>query len=119
MTDELDLDAIEARAEVATPGPWTIKRGGVRSSEWLLDPDLDGWGHIDFEADAEFIAAARSDVPALVAEVRRLQAERDEARAGYQAAVECLRAAAEAWARARARCSVAWRPWAAEETDDA
>jgi hypothetical protein len=35
------------------------------------------WANV---SDGIFIAAARTDIPALVAEVRRLRAERDEAR---------------------------------------
>jgi hypothetical protein len=68
----LNLDAIEARANAATKGPWDLHRKGILAG--VTDPDGDGyiaepplrW------TDAEFIAAARQDVPALVAEVRRL-----------------------------------------------
>ena len=64
----LDLDAIEARAEAATEGPWFNNRNGVVIVEsHPLAPTVSensSWG------DAEFIAAARADIPALVAELR-------------------------------------------------
>lgn len=88
---ELDLDAIEARANAATPGPWNAWDRGV-GFHIALGDERDDWGRpedllpeglrtdIGRRADAEFIAAARTDVPALVAEVRRLRAELDELR---------------------------------------
>lgn len=83
--DKARLKEIEERAERATPGPW--KWGGspraqfgaaneltVRSAgefphgKWIADV-----GRIqEREANAEFIAHARTDVPDLLAEVRRL-----------------------------------------------
>lgn len=88
----LDLDVIEARAAAATPGPWeanaeqyhsefgTIIGGEVKpiAQAWLSGED--GWVYPLTPADAVFIAAARSDVPALAAEVRRLRVELAEAR---------------------------------------
>lgn len=77
----LDLDAIEARANAATPGPWCtdsweIYQGTeyVAGAEWIGETCRAGEMD-DSRADAEFVAAARTDVPALVAEVRRLRAE--------------------------------------------
>jgi hypothetical protein len=69
----LDLDAIEARAEAATPGPWrqTTSKRGYR--DVLQTPDSYGDRMIAKgcpNADADFIAAARTDIPALVAELR-------------------------------------------------
>lgn len=119
MTD-IDLDAIEARANAATDGPWfwrntqgrsgdvylqgartrivmAFKRMGMNGAQPMF-PGLDGLLYesadvnINQFSDAAFIAHARTDVPALVAEVRRLRewgtvrdyerptAERDEAR---------------------------------------
>jgi hypothetical protein len=81
----LDLDAIRARCEVATDGPWTTEGevARIESGEpgaWG-DPVVDvvylGHGASELhlsEEDAEFIAAARTDVPALIAEVERLRA---------------------------------------------
>lgn len=84
----LDLDAIEARSPAAFPPPW---RAGVMESEgkvWAHDPEALGGPsvgercvftankHFPHTANREFIAHARTDVPALVAEVRRLRAQR-------------------------------------------
>ena len=88
MTDPITperLAEIEARANAATEGPWMagtvegIDYGavygapetdecGITAIPWLVD-DLSR-----YPGTAEFIAAARTDVPALLAEVRRLQA---------------------------------------------
>jgi len=78
-----DLEAIRGRADRATPGPWcvagsprnfVVARHGAseRCSDnpvlWADDDCLGGSA-----ADAEFVAAARSDVPRLVDEVDRLR----------------------------------------------
>lgn len=71
-TTALDLDAIEARANAATEGPWTAYPDGfVWTKQPILGDPVSGSVEL---ADAQFIAAARQDVPALVAEVRRLRA---------------------------------------------
>lgn len=75
MTEE-QLKAIKERADNATPGPWysvpstfdnpaqiCVFKDGDYSIE--ITDDLD-------DLDAEFIAQARNDVPALIAEVERL-----------------------------------------------
>ena len=79
--DEAKLQEIEARANAATPGPWigdgefgfVFQRGASRAH---CIARLD---HEDVRdtsgADLAFIAHARTDVPALIAEVRRLRAE--------------------------------------------
>lgn len=96
-TTALDLDAIRYRLAEATPGPWGVGNGThivrglevtgrgsftcIQSVAEIDDEDdrLD-WGHddeveVDPEADAQFIAHARQDIPALLAEVDRLRAE--------------------------------------------
>lgn len=87
MTDQpqpqpLDLDAIEARATVASPAPWSTHSdwpGRVFSRNQFS-------GHIAratgtwAERNAAFVAHARTDVPALVSEARRLRAELDAVR---------------------------------------
>jgi hypothetical protein len=72
MTNE-QLDEIEARANAATPGPWE-----VLNKWWVIPHGKSEWdgeicGNVYQDGDSDFIAAARSDVPALVAEVRRLR----------------------------------------------
>lgn len=82
MTESLDLDAIRARCEVLLPAPWTVPDfNPVRVIMWDIhqgpfDPD---WPYLfvngrDAPATAAFIANARQDVPALLAEVERLRA---------------------------------------------
>ncbi|HEY9409311.1 MAG TPA: hypothetical protein VIQ30_22740 [Pseudonocardia sp.] len=94
----LDLDAIRARAEGATDGPWVV--GGTAPSGGVYfgtthDPDdwdepgvLLGTALAIDGTDAEFIVHAREDVPALLAEVERLRGMLSTARGmanAYQA----------------------------------
>ena len=103
---ELDLDAIRARCDAATKGPWnvvalTCPNGnaivdsitgagepqwsdyGEGEGEWftdslvLVETDMGVYGPT--MPDAQFIAAARTDVPALLAHIEELERERDEA----------------------------------------
>ena len=79
LSDE-QLDAIEARVNGAQPGPWVRysphDHASLKSSNGEMVAGTFGWewGGIEHEADADFIAHAREDVPALLAEVRRLRA---------------------------------------------
>lgn len=71
-----DLDAITARADAATVGPW-IPRNGTPTSVWKKSADT--WTDLALARyidpyDADFIAAARTDVPVLVEYVRALEA---------------------------------------------
>ena len=79
------LDKIEARANAATEGPWEWE--GEAKAEWEIganslvpsrrpdDPVLYGYGYdasgieVKTPADAEFIAASRTDVPWLLEQV--------------------------------------------------
>lgn len=96
MTPE-QLAEIKARATAATPGPWvsawepfmgTYDSGGERNPDVaFIGPEdlpeavtiafgLEGENPYDspsLKANAAFIAHARADIPALVAEVERLQ----------------------------------------------
>lgn len=86
MTDA-ELKEISARADRALPGPWRLfdqwEPNNLARENVVLwdDPQLaegvDGWVcQVPGDpADAEFIAHARTDVPLLVAEVRRLHSE--------------------------------------------
>lgn len=67
-----DLDEIEQRANAATPGPWIADVAPDPETGQFLIYDVNDSCVCDaYERDRSFIAAARSDVPALVAEVRR------------------------------------------------
>lgn len=83
LTDR--LDEIEARAEAATLGPWEagvteVSQHWSRPEPWATVVSNEvacmaycygGYGRgIERETDAEFIAAARTDVPQLVAALR-------------------------------------------------
>lgn len=91
MTDE-QLREIEERANAALPGPWSIELDGPDDAmfrpilglfnpnappksierfvfDWM-DESLNVRNH-----DAAFIAHAREDIPALIAEIRRLQVQ--------------------------------------------
>lgn len=75
----LDLAAIEARAAAATAGPWEEMDG------YIMQPYAGGWcvlgtAHHGTQGTPAFIAHAREDIPALLAAVRTLEAERDEQR---------------------------------------
>jgi hypothetical protein len=76
MTDE-ELDRLEALAKAATQGPWTVD--DHESAEHVHGPGPVPAATAIRHEDAAFIAASRDAVPRLVAEVRRLRAERDEA----------------------------------------
>jgi hypothetical protein len=86
MTND-ELQAIWARCEAATPGPWdsdqcgaiVCKPQGPRGGGDYLVGHANGGtkGQLDKVANAAFIAAARADVPALFAEVERLRAAID------------------------------------------
>src|SRR5690348_9437141 len=81
--DPLDLGPIEAREAAATKGPWFADGHEIlvgtadditRRSTWIGETcttELPDWG----AANAEFAAHARTDIPALVARVRELEAE--------------------------------------------
>ena len=86
----LDLDAIEKRAEAATKGPWEPCKANDGTCEcgliWSVHADdvvattaVEDRDHVWTEerakADRDFIAAARTDVPALVS-LARTQQER-------------------------------------------
>ena len=73
--EDAGLDAIEARASGATPGPWlTDGLAQCGPSDTLAIYPKEDSGAIAYVqplwADAEFIAHAREDVPVLLARVR-------------------------------------------------
>ena len=74
--DEQRFSEIEARHYAATPGKWSVTRGVVAGLQVAADDRGVCCMYSDAaEADATFIAHARQDVPDLLLEVRRLQAD--------------------------------------------
>ncbi|MFJ8798469.1 hypothetical protein [Streptomyces sp. NPDC102487] len=73
--DGWDLADVEAREAAATRGPWRVERDEqkltrlVVSDDGMLHADLGYLGNAN-QADAEFTAHAREDVPRLIALVR-------------------------------------------------
>ncbi|MGW4649905.1 hypothetical protein [Kitasatospora sp. NPDC004289] len=89
-----EIDEIEKRAALATPGPWVPvleTRGATGGgsciqvapetaevddelyiSRFVAGADIRS-PNIQLDADLDFIAYARSDIPRLIAEVRRLR----------------------------------------------
>lgn len=101
LTDE-QLDAIDALTDAATAGPWrwnpgkpdspygddesgieTVARvgyddGSEGPAEYVVSAwGHDAWGLLVDEPDADFIAASRTLVPQLVAELRRARSALD------------------------------------------
>lgn len=89
MIDEKQMTEWKALADAATPEPWTDDgdaqswNGESYAQSWVetaagrwsqMEPET-GAAMAQQSADSRFIAAARTAVPALVEEVRRLRAE--------------------------------------------
>lgn len=82
----MNLSEIKARCEAATPGPWEYTDNGFDgyiSSEngAFIVGGEPCEGRIENNADTNFIAHTRADLPACVAEIERLQAENAELKA--------------------------------------
>jgi hypothetical protein len=76
LTDQ-QLDDIEARAAAATRGPWRQDDfAEIKSPDG--DTIADYWEPTHTSRNGEFITRAREDVPALLAEIRRLRAANAE-----------------------------------------
>ena len=79
------LAEIKARADAATKGPWHWREGEPTSLVHVTSPRMHPWNILKAPdwgptlADAEFIAAAREDVPWLVERVERLERWKAEA----------------------------------------
>lgn len=90
----IDIEAIRARAEAATRGPWKVMWQGntvpslqvVNEVFWENPKQIKVCSSISpkREADADFISHAREDIPALLAEVKRLQGELDAEHEGLK-----------------------------------
>ena len=71
----LNLDAVRKRSASATPGPWKLYiegRDHTSGSNFIMTSgeDIELLGAT--EADQDFIAHARQDIPLLLAEINRL-----------------------------------------------
>ena len=90
-----DLAVIEARANAATGGEWASEADNTDPNDpcsMVVLRERRGVCVAPFLTlrDSLFIAAARTDVPALVAEVRALTAERVELRFIFDALPRCV-----------------------------
>lgn len=74
---QLDLDTIEARARAATPGPWTTDDDTPSIYAFGHDVEIAVLGEEagNYDGDAAFIAAARTDLPTLLTAHRAALAE--------------------------------------------
>jgi hypothetical protein len=81
LLTDAELDAINTRLSLATKGPWTSYvegRDHQSGSNFILTGSGENRGE-DIEligasiADQDFIAAARQDIPKLIAEIKRLR----------------------------------------------
>lgn len=87
----IDIEAIAARADAATPGPW--RRHDTRDYAEIHNGD--SWGKamapialVGDADDADFIAHAREDIPALLTHIAELTARAEKAEAKLARAVE-------------------------------
>jgi hypothetical protein len=79
----LDLKALQALCDAATPGPWTLATehgspwnietpaGDTVALAMMLTPIRADFAQLDRHANAQFIAACREAVPALIAEAEQ------------------------------------------------
>lgn len=89
--EPIDLDKAQALADAATEGPWAIwhdldhqgfttvgdAAGVIPEGEDYIDGEwTNPTAHVYTEADAEFIAQARTLVPTLIAELRGYREEK-------------------------------------------
>lgn len=138
---EKELKAIKARADTATPGPWYsfdtdddvhMSALGVASMDfepWFAMPDH-GNGHEHVVAmtliqsprfachasgkwaeDAEFIAHARTDIPALLAEIDQLKRQLTDYTAALQFVVDMPFGAPLASARCQGMARATLKKW--------
>jgi hypothetical protein len=88
MLTPADIAAIRERAEKATPGPLSVKAWRYHAPTYgaITDAAGDGialvWSGDRASADAAFLAAARTDIPDLMAHIDALTARVAELEAG-------------------------------------
>src|SRR5688572_19832570 len=78
MSKPVDLDLIEAYIETVTRGPWRVLQTSghdltLNGHCAVLPDDLPPTAYCIDRVDAEFIATARTLVPALIREIRELR----------------------------------------------
>ena len=76
MLSDEDIRAIRLRCDQATPGPWTSfveGREQMSGSDFIRTSGEDIYLTGATAADQDFIAHARQDIPALIAEIERLK----------------------------------------------
>lgn len=115
MSDDR-IAEIKARANAATPGPWTASAPHPYCGEiWVVGPDdPDGaiaTGFDDTPADAAFIAHARTDVPWLLDRIEALEQELAAQRAIGEAAEHAIEELSEA--------ALGWEPNFPEDVERA
>lgn len=84
MTEQ-QLQEIEARAKSATPGSVVMICGELTDDDTILLEfayEHNVCGYLDLMRSKEFHQAAYSDIPMLVAEVRKLQEENSKLKQG-------------------------------------
>jgi hypothetical protein len=82
LTPEREAE-IAIRTEAAYPGPWRRSEEGLERTVLSEDDVVAisfGYRGNNTQAEADFVAHAREDVPALLAELNAVRAERDQAR---------------------------------------
>jgi hypothetical protein len=74
------LDELERLCNAATPGPWTSHQGSIWSAS-SRNPicDIDAGSPDEYDPDACFIEAARHALPKMIATVRELQSQLENA----------------------------------------
>lgn len=91
MTPEQKAE-IRARADASTPGPWHWNLPGQCCSGGYCCDDA-GLHEVDYfyRVEMAFIAAARTDIPDLLDDIERLEAEVERLRAKVAEASRCYR----------------------------
>lgn len=81
-----DLEKLERLVEAATKGPWHIGHISELDDSAVIDnPELLCVGRINTQADQAFVCRARTAMPNLIAEVKRLQQILDTLKTNLQA----------------------------------
>ncbi len=109
-----DLDPIRARVEAATEGPWVADCDAGDADRWYVDRlDRGPVCHVGMSeaapGDADFIAHARQDVPALLDEVARMTALVESSRQTAQDYADEVAAAHEERDDAQIAADVRWK----------